>query len=46
MEEVISQRETMEVISSFRTLMNEHYVKTNRVDLPDLVDRFEVVKQK
>jgi lipopolysaccharide transport system ATP-binding protein len=32
--------ETMEVISSFRTLMNEHYVKASRVDLPDLVDRF------
>jgi lipopolysaccharide transport system ATP-binding protein len=32
--------ETMDVISSFRTLMNEHYVKASRVDLPDLVDRF------
>jgi hypothetical protein len=32
--------ETMKVISSFRTLMNEHYVKASRVDLPDLVDRF------
>jgi lipopolysaccharide transport system ATP-binding protein len=34
------QGETMEVISSFRAHMNEHYVKASRVDLPDLVDRF------
>jgi ABC-type polysaccharide/polyol phosphate transport system ATPase subunit len=32
--------ETMEVISSFKDLMNEQYVKASRVENPYLVDRF------
>lgn len=32
--------EAMEVISSFRALMNEHYVKASRVELPELIDHF------